>query len=120
MAYDYLALRNGSVEPLLAQFGTSGTLHVNVAATGDPWDSQLGGEDTHPITVVRTKFTQTDNQGTLVEANDVMFLVSTEGVTIDPELAHRITVDGVAYQVVRVDPLRPGPTTMLWKVHARK
>ena len=120
MAFDYTALRDDTVEPLIADFGKPGTLMVNVPVTGEPWDSQIGGETGYPVTVVQTLFQKADNMGTLVEADDVLFFVSTDGVTVDPMLVHRIVVDSVAYQVVRVDPLRPGPVTMLWKVHARK
>lgn len=118
--FDYVGLRDVTVEPLLAEFGKSGTLHMNESGTGDPWDSQLDAETTIDVTVVQTRFEKSDNQGTLVEADDALFLVSTDGVTGDPALADRMTVDGVLYQVVRVDPLKPGPVTMLWKVHARK
>jgi len=49
-----------------------------------------------------------------------MFLTSTEGVTVDPELADRIKVNSITYQVVRIDPLYPGDTILFWKIHARK
>jgi hypothetical protein len=120
MAFDYPALRDNTVEPKIAEYGKPGTLYVNDPATGDPWDSQLGAETAHAVTVLQTAFTKSDNKGTLVEMGDVMFLVSTEGVTTDPELAHRIEVNSITYQVVRIDPLFPGPTIMFWKVHARK
>jgi len=120
MAFDYAGLRDGTVEPLIAEFGKPGQISVNVPAVGDPWDSQIGGETLFDVKLVQTKFVKDNNQGTLVEENDVLFLVSTEGVTADPEMANRIVVGGVTYQVVRIDPLQPGTVTMLWKVHARK
>ena len=120
MGFDYQRIRDNVAEPKLSQFGTSGYLSMNGSSTGKPWDSQLGNDSQLPITVVRTIFKKSDNQGTLVEKNDVMFLVSTEGVSIDPALADRMTVDNVTYQIIRIDPLKPGPVVMLWKVHARK
>jgi hypothetical protein len=80
----------------------------------------LTSEASYPVTLVQTMFKKADNNGTLVEADDVLFLTSTEGVTIDPALANRLAVDSVTYQVVRIDPLFPGPVVMLWKIHARK
>jgi len=120
MGFDYTTLRDGTVEPLLAEFGKPGTLVVNDLVSGEPWESQIGSETTYPVTVVQTVFTKADNNGTLVEMNDVLFLVSTDGIVIDPELADRFTVDSITYQVVRIDPLKPGPVIMLWKLHARK
>jgi len=122
VSFDYAGLRDDTVQPLLAEFGkvTPGQISVNVPATGAPYESQIGTPVLYPCTVVQTVFKKSDNNGTLVEAGDVLFLVSPEGLLIDPELADRILVDGVTYQVVRVDPLKPGSTIMLWKVHGRK
>ena len=121
MAFDYTGMRLETVEPLINEFGKDGQLAVNVPATGaDPYDSQLDGETLHPVRLVQTRFKKADNNGTLVEVGDVLYLVSTQGVTIEPAMANRIIVAGVTYQVVRIDPLAPGPVTMFWYVHARK
>jgi hypothetical protein len=120
MAFDYVNIRENTVNPLFQKFGKAAQLSVNVPATGDPWDSQIDGEELHDVTVIQTTFEKEDNNGTLVQETDVLFLVSTEGVTVDPSLADRLIANGVTYQVVRIDPLQPGPTTMLWKLHGRK
>jgi len=120
MAFDYAGLRDETAEPLIKEFGKTGGLLVNDPATGAPYESQIGAEVSHAIIAVQTQFKKTDNNGTLVEMGDVLFLVSTEGVTIDPALANRITMNSITYQVVRIDPLEPGPVVMLWKIHARK
>lgn len=121
MGFDYTGLRDDTVEPLIAEYGKMGVLHVNVPATGaEPYESQLDGETLHDVVVVQTQFKKTDNMGTLVEMGDVGFLVSTEGLVIDPDLAQRISANGLTYQIIRIDPLQPGPVVMFWKVHARK
>lgn len=120
MAFDYPGLRDNTVEPKIAEYGKAGTLYVNDPAGGAPYESQLGDEVSHAVTVLQTQFMKSDNLGTLVEMGDVMFLTSTEGVTIDPELADRIKVNSITYQVVRIDPLFPGDTILFWKIHARK
>ena len=120
MAFDYPNLRDNLVEPQLADKGKPGILYVNDPSTGEPYESQIGSETAHPVTVLQTGFKKENNRGTLIEMGDVMFLVSTEGVTVDPELAHRIKVNSIIYQVVRIDPLYPGSTIMFWEVHARK
>ena len=120
MAFDYPGIRDGVAEPLLKNFGKPGQISVNVPGTGDPWESQIDNETLYDVIAAQTRFTKDHNNGTLVKQNDVLFIVSTEGVSVDPELANRIIVKGITYQVVRVDPLEPGITTMLWYVHARK
>jgi hypothetical protein len=91
-----------------------------VPPTGAPYDSQIGTPDLHDVTVIQTTFKEDNNRGTLVQETDVLFLVSTEGLAVDPELADRIIANGDTYQVVRIDPLMPGSTVVLWSVHARK
>ena len=150
MAFDYISLRDETVEPLIAEFGKSepGVLYVHndvpagalvdrdgnyildrdgnyIIARGggserEAWESQLGSDDQHPVTLVQLQFKKSDNKGTLVEKGDVLFLVSTEGVTVDPSLANRFKVDGIIYQVVRIDPLKPGSTVLKWNIHGRK
>jgi flagellar basal body rod protein FlgG len=145
MTFDYTAMKLETVEPLINEFGKDGQLAVNVVTITSylvdrdgnfildregnkiivtegtaPYDSQLDGEVLHPVRLVQTRFKKMDNNGTLVEVGDVLYLVSTQGVTVDPALANRIRVDSVTYQVVRVDPLVPGPVIMFWYIHARK
>jgi hypothetical protein len=120
MAFDYVRIRDGTVEPLFDKFGKPGQIAVNVPATGAlPYESQIDGEDLYDIVVIQTTFEKDNNRGTLVQETDVLFLVSTK-TEISPEMADRIIVENVTYQIVRVDPLTPGPTIMLWSVHARK
>ncbi len=142
MAFDYPSLRDETVEPLIAEFGKSGTIFVGfpgdvlvdrdgnpivdrdgnyiIVGDGVPWGSQLSVEVSHSVILLTKQFKKSDNRGTLVEMGDVLFLLSTEGVTIDPALANRFMVDGVIYQVVRIDLLRPGATTLKWDIHGRK
>jgi len=120
MAFDYTSLQIGTVEKLIKEFGDSGHLLMPGESIGEDWESNLDNDTECPIQTLRTAFKTDNNQGTLVEKTDVMFLVSTEGVSQDPKLAEQIVVDCEKFQVVRVDPLKPGPVIMLWKVHARK
>lgn len=120
MAFDYTTLKIETVEPLIEEFGDVGQVSVDDPSTGAPYESQLGSETLHAATFLRTSFKKENNNGTLIEENDVLFMMSTRGIVIDPELANRIVVDSVTYQVVRIDPLKPGPVKMFWYVHARK
>lgn len=120
MGFDYASLRDGTVEPLLGEFGTTGKMLVPGAPAGPDYDPQPAADVEHDATFVRTRFTKEDIAGGNVQADDVAFLMSTEGVTIDPELAYRVEVGSVVYQVIGIEPLKPGPIVMLWRVHARK
>ncbi len=121
MAFDYTELRDDTVEPLIDEYGKEGELSVNEPPTGaEPYESQIGEPVLHPVRVLQTRFKKTTNRGTLIEKGDVLYLVSTQGVTIDPDLADRMAVGDVTYQVIRIDPLQLGPVVMFWYIHARK
>ncbi|MCT7376811.1 hypothetical protein [Chelativorans salis] len=66
-----------------------------------------------------------ERQGSSIGATDKRVLISTEGVTIpaygdDPDSANAPTerdqsvVGGTAHEIVRVDPLDPGGTVVMW------
>lgn len=124
-AFDYISIRDTVAEPLLKDFGSAdglpnGTLLIPGANTGTAYNPQPGADVPQPCFVVGTVFTKEDMAGGNVEKHDRAFLVSTEGVVADPNMADRLQVGGVIYQVISIKPLKPGPIVMLWKVHARK
>jgi len=118
MSYDYASLRDNTVVPLMTRFGKAGTITTPTGAPTDPWEPATGSTDT-AVTVVEVNPTAEDRDGTIIQENDVMFLVSPEG---DPalDLAQTLTVEGVVYRVVGIMPVRPGPVLVLWKAHCRK
>ena len=118
MSFDYAALRDNTVEPLMAKFGKSGTITTPSGSPADPWDPATGSTET-AVTVVETQPDAKDRDGTIIREDDVIFLVSPDG---DPalDLAQTLTVEGVTYQVVGIMPVRPGSVLVLWKAHCRK
>lgn len=115
MTFNYASLRSNTVDPLLARFGKTATL-TGETLSGDAWDPTVSETDTE-VTVVQTDFTQAERDGTIVQADDIMFLME---ASVEPTTADTLTVDGTTYQVVNVMPLRPGSVTMLYRVQARK
>jgi len=120
VAFDYIGLRDSAVAPAIVEFGDDGFFLLPGESVGEDYESRLDSDVECPLKCVRTKFTKAENNGTLVEKNDLMYLVSTAGVSFDPELVNRFVTDCTEYQIVRIDPLKPGPVVMLWKVHVRK
>lgn len=116
----YTDLRDTVVQPGIADAGKTGTLLVPGAATGEDYDPRPGDDIPHPVTVVQTMLRESDIDGTVVQATDAAFLVSPEGLSVEPSLKHRLLVDGIKYQVVKVEPLKPGSVTMFWRVFGRK
>ncbi len=119
--FDYVTLRDTTVNGLLENFGKTATMFQNVAVPGaNPWDSEITTETSAEVTVVQTEFSKADISLSLVEAGDVKFLMSTNGVDFDPSLSDRIQTGADVYQITQVEPLQPGSTVMLWTIYARK
>lgn len=119
MAFDYESLKLEMVEPLIAEFGKTVTLTQPGTTTGPDYDPTPGVPVENTVTVVEVKIKQEHIDGTLIQQGDRMFLVSTQNAP-DPSLDDTMTVDGVLLQVIAINPLKPGPVTMLWKVQCRK
>jgi hypothetical protein len=120
MAFDYAALRGQVAIPLLDEFGKAAALRVAGTDTGSTYNPVPAAPTDHAVVVVETQFTKEERAGGNVQQDDLMFLMSTKGVTINPGLAQQLILDSIAYAVIHVGPLRPGTVIMLWRVHVRK
>lgn len=116
MSYNYPNIR-ATAERLIARFGQAGTI-VRVTNSGDAW-SPTQSEESHAVTLVDLDYSDVAVDGTLIKRTDRMVYVSTAGVTITPGIADKITIGGVAHEVVTVKPLSPGGVVVLWEIQAR-
>lgn len=119
MTFNYARLRDRVAEPQLAKFGRAATLTQPGTPTGDEWNPTTGTATTLAVTVLQTDFTYAERQGTLVQENDVMYLMSTDGDPV-PTLADTLTVDSIPMQIIKIKPVSPGAVVVLWRVHCRK
>jgi len=119
-AFDYSDLRDTVVQPLLKDFGKDAVLLMPGVTVGPAYDPQPGADIEQPVTVVATKITAEDTVGTNVQMTDEAYLVSSEGVLVDPKLVDRIRIGGQVLQVILIKSLKPGPVLMLWKVFVRR
>ena len=117
--FNYTVLRDNTAQPLIDRFGKDGTITATTS-DGPAWNPGGGTVVTTETAVrlVQTEFKAEDRAGTLVQDDDLLFIVSTQG-NPDIRLANTLTVDGQVYQIVRVMPLAPGPVTMLIRLHVR-
>lgn len=119
--FDYAGIRDTVVQPLMADFGkqTDGILKIPGTPTGPAYNPTPGEDTEQAVKVVEKEFTERDIPSSTVQITDTLFLMSPEGVTVEPALGHRLEVEGETYQVVWVKRLRPGSVTMLYYVFAR-
>lgn len=120
MAFDYESIRDGTVIPLLEEFGKSGNILSPGVHTGPAYDPQPGADGVQPVTCLQVKLEQGDIDGKVVLATDSVYLVSPKNVTSDPTPKDRLQADGGKFQILKVRTVRPGSTTLIWRVIVRK
>lgn len=118
MNFDYTRSR-ATAERLIARFGAPATLTKPGEADDSTYPPTPGTPTDYACTAVKTEYAMSDRDGSNVRMSDVKLLVSTEGLSVEPANNDTITVAGRVYSVVNVDPLEPGPLTVMWTVQGR-
>ncbi|MEL6101314.1 MAG: hypothetical protein AAFR68_08340 [Pseudomonadota bacterium] len=117
MSYDYSSLQATAVR-LIARFGTSGTLIQRGAPTG-PQNRPTYGPDTTTAIMAVSMMVEAKDDGGETETEEEL-IVSVSGLSaVSIAAGDRIDWQGKTFSIVSVAPLRPGPTTLYWKVMVR-
>lgn len=111
-AFDYSRAK-ATAERLIARFGKSGSIRRRTS-TGDEWDPTRTLTD-YDATLVVIDYSLSERSGTLIGATDRKVLISTAGLTITPTNADKLVVDGDEHEIVRIVPLEPGATVVMWE-----
>lgn len=109
-----------TAERLIARFGQAMTLTVPGATTGPAWDSTPGAPVTHTCTGCVLDYSVYERNDALIQAGDRKVLLSTDGLSVVPDPAHWITVGGQDMAIIKVAPLNPGGTTVLYELQVRR
>jgi len=70
--------------------------------------------------VVQSEYHQRERDGTLIQAHDRKFLVSTEGIDIVPTTEDALAVGTETYQIIDVKPLAPGGVAVMYTLQVRR
>lgn len=109
--FDYSNV-NLTASALIERFGRNMTLRTLVQS-GSAFDPTVTNSDTSIIGVM-TWYRANQIDGTLIQAGDKLLLTHS-AVTIQD----KIVDEGKEYSVVTVDVVKPGGTTLLYKVQVR-
>ncbi|MCB2186283.1 MAG: hypothetical protein KQJ78_07690 [Deltaproteobacteria bacterium] len=77
------------------------------------------GTTDHQIYGLRRQVTAREADGTTVKITDQAVLVPAEDLSIVPTTTDKL-VDGVAWIIVKVDPIKPGPLALAYTLYVRK
>lgn len=121
-AFDY-SRPQATAERLIARFGKAGAIRRTVTDDDNstPWDASDDSETTtdYACTLVVLDYSLRERETTLIAADDRRVLISTDGLTITPTAADLLVVNSTAREIVRLDPLEPGDTVVLWTAQVR-
>lgn len=120
MAIDYDSIRINTAEKLLRENGKVAKLITPGANTGTDYDPVYGDATEDDVYFLSTHWKMSDAQKSLVQVNDVVGIMSTEGGIIPDQSINTIKIGGIIYQLIVVSPLQPGNVTMLYGLIARK
>lgn len=132
-AKDYTKSR-ATAERLIAKFGAPGAIRrLGIVGQTDPYDPSTGTETAtfHACTLVVTEYTLREREASSIGATDKRVLVSTEGLAIEPTAADKVVIgmsaaeaevagdaNVASHEVVRVSPLSPAGTVVMYDVQA--
>lgn len=102
-----------TADRLIKKFGQTGAIR-RTTTTGDPWDPVVTETD-YACTLVVTEYTLRERESSLIGTTDKRVLISTKDLSIEPTEQDRVVVGGIAHEIVRVDPLNPGGTVVMWE-----
>lgn len=100
-------------------FGKSSAAIRRTTTTGGSPSNPTQITTDYACDVVVTKYSVMERQSSLIHATDRKVVISTKGLTITPTNADRLVIDGKACEIVQIDPVEPGDTTLIYTAQVR-
>ena len=108
-----------AAQRIVRKFGLAAEIERPGANIGDPWAPVFGPPTLHPVFVVVGEYDQDERSGTLIQQNDLKITLSTEGLSIEPDTADTLRIDGTDYTIVRVSPVAPDGVPKVYTLQVR-
>ena len=111
-----------AAERLIERFGRPVTLR-RTTRSYDPESGQTSDTDEDVAIIISPPeaFAQSLIDGTLVRAGDLRAHVAAKGLAVTPEPSRdRVLMDGVTYELLRVEPVLSGAETAFFTLHLRR
>lgn len=101
---------------LIDKYGKAEAI-VRISTSG-PAHNPTTSETVHDCRLVEIGYSLTNRNETLIRVGDKLGLISTD-LAVVPELPDKITIGGTRYNLVDLQPLNPGGTTLFYEFVAR-
>lgn len=103
---------------LIEEFGQPGFLR-RYAASGSKFDPTMTPNDM-PVFLVALDYKRSEIDGTRILATDRKVYLSTDGLTVEPELSDRMVIGGSECEIVSISPLAPAGVVVFYEIQARR
>ena len=119
MTFDY-SRTISTADRMIERFGVAGTLRRRTT-TGPEYDPTEGNPVNHACRFVVSDYSATEIDGTRVLATDKKVMLAKGSLTVEPRLSD-LLVDAASssYKIVAINPLQPGPDTVMWELQVRR
>ena len=119
MSFDYSGLRDNTATRLITRFGRE---HTFTRVTYGAYDPVSGTSPetsaTFTANAVKEEFSAFERNDSSIQVDDIKLIA--EAVSDGFEVDDSITIESEEYKLIRVDPIKPGPTVVAWTLQARK
>ncbi len=114
--FDY-ARAETTAQRLIKRFGQAVTLTKTTDAliAYDPKQT----ETSYTVQAAQLNYNEKDIDGTLIQTDDRLVYISTEGLAVIPEVDDTLTINSVDLNIISIMPLAPAGTVVYWKVQVR-
>lgn len=114
MAVDYTALAN-TASRLIRENGRTVKLR-GLTPSGPAWNPSFSNADTD-VKAFFTRYSAREIDGLVIQATDIKILLSS---SVAPDVTMRLVDGSIDYSIIDVVEIKPGPTSVLYIVQARK
>lgn len=118
--YNYAALRDNTVTPLIEKFGVAAKLVRTTKGSYDVADGDYpnAAESELDVTVVIADFDESEIDGTLVKREDARQLIMS-GADDAPVMNDRVKIGSDEWEITSVTPIKPGNVVVAYFIIAR-
>lgn len=118
MTFDYSRTK-AAADRLLTRFGQAAALK-RPNSSGPAYAPVEGTPTSYAVTVVVDTYRNSEVDGTRVLATDKKVTMAKGSLTIEPATSDTLVIGGKEHAIVRVEPLNPGGTLVMWTLQVRQ
>jgi hypothetical protein len=106
-------------DQVLGEKGEAGTLR-RPSRNGTAYNPTAGAATDYAVTFVVFGYDDREVDGSRIQSTDKKVTMAQNDLAIRPDTTDKLLIGGVEHSIIRVQPLAPGGTTLLWELQVRR